>query len=100
MAKDCTKLAVGFRILSVGIQIACAGLPLAVDPKLLETIKDEADFMKELVSHLELEGKVDSDISSDSEEFVSALDNKTVDLRQKDSEDLNRIARQQLAELL
>ncbi len=43
----------GIKILSAGVKIACAGLPLGVDPKAFETMKNEVAFMKKLTSHLE-----------------------------------------------
>ena len=98
--KVAPKLAIAFKVFSTGIQIACAGVPLGINAVLYEKMKNEVDFMKELSSHLELEGEVVSDISFESTEFIEEFDNKIIDLRQKDSEDLNRITRMQLAKLL
>jgi len=100
--KTAPKLAFGVKVLSAGIQIACAGLPVAVDPKLFETMKKEVEFMKELAGHLELEGEAASDINTESGELVEKLKGKGTlrDLRQLSGEDEKRIARMQLAQLL
>ncbi len=99
--KAAPKLALGVKVLSAGIQIACAGLPLAVGAKLFEAMKNEVEFMKELAGHLELEGGTESDISSDSGELVKEMKKggKIRDLRQFGGEDEKRIARMQLGEL-
>jgi len=97
--KTAPKLAVGFKILSAGVKIACAGLPLAIDPELFKTMKNEAAFMKELASHLGSEDKALSDISGESMELVKSTGQSTRDFRQSAKQDVNRIARMQLAKL-
>jgi hypothetical protein len=96
------KLAIGVKILLAGIQIACTGLPLAVDAKLFDAMKNEVGFMKELAGHLELKGGAESDISAEAGELVEEMKGggKIRDLRQFGGEDEKRIARMQLAELL
>jgi internalin A len=42
------------RVLSVGLQLGCAGLPLATAPAVFDAVKDDVGFMKELARHLEL----------------------------------------------
>jgi len=98
--KTAPKLAIAVKVLSAGVKIACAGLPVGVDPELFKTMKNEVGFMKELASHLELKGEAISDITSESMEHVKSATGDTIhDLRQIDKEDLNRIARMQLAQL-
>ena len=97
--KTAPKLAIAVKILSAGVKIACAGLPLGVDPELFKTMKNDVDFMKELASHLELKGGAFSDITSESAEYVESTRKNVADLRQKDKQDINRIARVQLAAL-
>ena len=99
--KTALKLAIGLQVLSAGVRIACAGLPLAVDPKLFEAMKNEVGFMKELAGHLKLEGGAESDISDEPGELVERLGAKgdLRDLRQGGGEDDKRIVRIQLAEL-
>ena len=46
----------GTKILSAGLQLAFAGMPLALGKDVFETIKDDVDFMNELAKHVELEG--------------------------------------------
>jgi hypothetical protein len=84
-----------------GIKIACAGLPLAVDPELFEAMKNEVEFMKELAGHLELEGGAESDISLDASETVENIEQKgrIRDFRRSSGDDEKRIVRMQLAEL-
>jgi len=100
--KTAPKLGMGVKVLSAGVQIACAGLPLAVNPKLLEAMKNEVEFMKKLAGHLELEGGAESDISPESGELAEGMEGKgkTRDLRQLSGEDEKRIVRMQLAKLL
>jgi internalin A len=100
--KTAPKLAMGVKVLAAGIQIACAGLPLAVNPKLLEAMKNEVEFMKNLAKHLELEGGAESDISAESGELAEGMEGKGKirDLRQLSGEDEKRIVRMQLAKLL
>jgi hypothetical protein len=100
--KTAPKLAMGVKVLAAGIQIACAGLPLAVNPKLLEAMKNEVEFMKELAGHLELEGGAESDISAEAGELAEGMEGKGKirDLRQLSGEDEKRIVRMQLAKLL
>ncbi|HBG28529.1 MAG: hypothetical protein A2Y10_11365 [Planctomycetes bacterium GWF2_41_51] len=99
--KTAPKLAIGVKILSAGIKIACAGLPLAVGTEVFQAVEKEAEFMKELADHLELEGGAESDISAEGCETVEALRGKTAvrDLRQFGENDEKRIARMKLAEL-
>jgi len=99
--KTAPKLAVGIKVLSAGIKIGCAGLPLAVDPKLFEAMKNEVEFMKELADHLELESGAESDISVDAAETVEKMERmgRIRDFRQSSGDDEKRIVRMQLAEL-
>ncbi len=99
--KTAPKLAFGVKVLSAGIQIACAGLPSAVGAKIFEEVKNEVEFMKELAGHLELEGGAESDISAEASEVVEELKGKATlqDLRRFGGEDEMRIARMQLAGL-
>ncbi len=88
--KTAPTLAVGFEILATGIKIACAGLPLAIEPELFKTMKNEVAFMKELASHLG---------SGESIELLESPGQGQHDFRQNDKDDMNRIARMQLAKL-
>jgi len=99
--KTAPKLAFGVKVLSAGIQIACAGLPLGVDAKIFEAMKNEVDFMKELAGHLELEGGAGSDISGEAGKLAEGLkDRERIrDLRGLGGEDEKRMVRMQLAEL-
>jgi len=103
--KTAPKLAIGFKILAIGVQIACAGLPLVVNPQLYETMKNEVDFIKELASHLELERKTQQRKTQQDESRISIEewtynDRVLHHLRQVQSKDVNRITQIQLAELL
>lgn len=46
-------IARGTKVLSVGLQLAFAGMPLAMDPSVFEVIKKDVAFMKELAGHIE-----------------------------------------------
>jgi len=92
--KTAPKLAIGVKVLSAGIKIACTGLPLAIDAKIFEEIKNEVEFMKELAEHLKLEGRAESDILHEASE-VAAMQ----DTWQFSDEGAKRIARIQLAGL-
>ena len=100
--KTAPKLATGMKVLSAGIKIACAGLPLGVDAKVFEAMQEETEFMKELADHLELDGGAESDISEEAGEFTEAEGRKgrLRDFRDLGGEDEKRIARMQLARLL
>ena len=95
--KTAPKLAFGVKVLSAGIKIACAGLPVGIDPKIFEEIKNEVAFMKELAGHLELDGGAESDISDEAGKYVEGLVARLVDAGT--GEDEKRIVRMQLAEL-
>lgn len=99
--KTAPWLAFGVKVLSAGIKIACVGLPLAVDPKIFEEVKNEAEFMKELAGHLELEGGAESDISEERYNAVFAHKGITRlrDLRMLEERDTKLIVRMQLAKL-
>jgi GTPase SAR1 family protein len=92
------KVATAVKVLSAGVQIACAGLPM-VNPTLFEAMKNDVKFMKELAKHLELEGGAVSDISADGGQFVEHFKSGD-DFRQGSADDQKRIARMQLAQLL
>jgi hypothetical protein len=100
--KAAPKFALGLKVLSAGVQIFCAGLPVGIDAKVFEAVKNEAEFMKELASHFELEGGAESDISERGGDFAEGIagKGKLLDLRQRSGEDEKRIVRAQLAELL
>ncbi len=99
--KTAPRLSLAVKVLSAGVQIACAGLPLLVKPEIFEAVEKHVEFMKELAGHLELEGGTESDISSDSGELVKEMKKggKIRELRQFGGEDEKRIARMQLGEL-
>ncbi|MHC4647729.1 MAG: leucine-rich repeat domain-containing protein [Planctomycetota bacterium] len=99
--KTAPKLAFGMKVLSGGIKIACAGLPLGIDAKIFDEIKNEVAFMKELAGHLELEGGAESDICGEAGAFVERTGgrDKLRDLRTLEGEDEKRIVRMQLADL-
>jgi GTPase SAR1 family protein len=99
--KTAPKLAIGVKILSAGIKIACTGLPLAIGTEMFNAVEKEVEFMKELADHLELEGGAKSDISTEAGETTEELKGKTAmrDLRQFGGEDEKRITRMKLAEL-
>jgi hypothetical protein len=100
--KTAPGLAFGLKVLSAGLSIGCAGLPLAMGDKLYDSVKNDVAFMKELAKHLELKGGAPSDISASAGRFVVSLDPATRarDFREFPAEDQKRIARQQLAGLL
>ncbi len=100
--KIAPKLSLAVKVLSAGIQIACAGLPLAVKPEIFDAIENHAEFMKELAGHLEIEGDAESGISVESGRLVERRVGYGInyDFRQLSSEDEKRILRMQLAELL
>lgn len=100
--KTAPKLALGVRLLGAAVQIALAGLPLAVSPALYEPMKKEADFMKELAKHLKLEGGAASDFGEEAADFVRArgVGPGVLDFRQMAGDDPYRMARFQLARLL
>ena len=99
--KTAPKLALGVKLLSAGLRIGFAGLPMGVDANLFDEMKNEVGFMKELAGHLKLEGGAESDISAEGGELVQKLKGKETlrDLRQFGGEDEKRIVRMQLAEL-
>jgi internalin A len=99
--KTAPKLALGVKLLSAGLRIGFAGLPMGVDANLFDEMKSEVGFMKELAGHLKLEGGAESDISAEAGELVQKLKGKKTlrDLRQFGGEDEKRIVRMQLAEL-
>jgi Leucine-rich repeat (LRR) protein len=48
-------IARGTKLLAAGLQLAFAGMPLALGPRVFDAIKDEVEFMNELTQHMELE---------------------------------------------
>lgn len=99
--KTAPKLALGVKLLSAGLRIGFAGLPMGVDANLFDEMKNEVGFMKELAGHLKLEGGAESDISAEAGELVQKLKGKETlrDLRQFGGKDEKRIVRMQLAEI-
>ncbi|MBC8468948.1 MAG: leucine-rich repeat domain-containing protein [Planctomycetes bacterium] len=99
--KTAPRLSMAVKVLSAGVQIACAGLPLGVKPEVFEAVEKHAEFMKELAGHLELEGGAESDVSEEAGRTVEKMKGKDRlrDLRQLSGDDEKRIARMQLAEL-
>ena len=99
--KTAPRLSLAVKVLSAGVQIACAGLPLGVKPEVFKAVENHAEFMKELAGHLELEGGAEPDISEGAGRTVEKMRGKDRlrDLRQLSGEDEKRIARMQLAEL-
>lgn len=99
--KTAPKVATAVKVLSAGVQIACAGLP-TVNPTLFEAMKSHVEFMKELAKHLKLQGGAESDISAAAGRLVGGFEGieGPADLRQVGAEDQKRIVRMQLAELL
>jgi internalin A len=99
--KTAPKLSLAVKVLSAGVQMACAGLPLLVKPEIFEAVEKHVDFMKELAGHLELEGGAESDISAEAGQTVEKMKGKDRlrDLRQFGGEDEKRVVRMQLAEL-
>ena len=47
-------IARGTKLLAVGLQLAFAGMPLALGHQVFDAIKDDVDFMRELTKHMEL----------------------------------------------
>jgi len=99
--KTAPRLSLAVKVLSAGVQMACAGLPLLVKPEIFEAVEKHVDFMKELAGHLELEGGAEMEISAEGGQTVKGIEGrgKIRDLRQWRGEDEKRIARMQLAEL-
>jgi len=100
--KVAPKLVTAIKVLSAGLKIGFAGLPLAVDANIHEAMKNEVEFMKELAEHLELEGGAESDITSKAGEMVEDLKGKGTfrDLRKFSREDEKQFVRIQFAILL
>jgi Leucine-rich repeat (LRR) protein len=100
--KTAPKLAVGLKVLSAGLSIAFAGVPLAIGDELHDAVKNDVNFMKELAKHIELEGGAESDISEMAGGFVRSVGGsaRALDFRDLSGEDQKRVARQQLARLL
>lgn len=59
-------IARGSKVLAAGLQLAFAGMPLALGKEVFDAIKDDVKFMGELTKHMELE--------ADTEEVVGAKD--------------------------
>jgi len=99
--KTAPKLSLAVKVLSAGVQMACAGLPLLVKPEIFEAVEKHVEFMKELAGHLELEGGAEMEISAEGGRTVKDIEGrgKIRDLRQWSGEDEKRIVRMQLAEL-
>jgi len=93
--KTAPWVARGTKLLSAGLKLAFAGMPLALGDDVFEAIKNDVEFMKELVDHLELE-EGDKQAFAAAEEAVRGDVGK--DLRQADRE--SRITRAALARLL
>ncbi len=98
--KTAPKLALGLRLLSTGLKIGFAGLPLKVDEELFEAMKDEVGLMKELAGLIKLEGGAESDVGVDAGEFLRGKGAGMLDVLDERGADVNRIARMQLAQLL
>jgi internalin A len=47
-------IARGTKLLAVGLQLAFAGMPLALGHQVFDAIKDDVNFMRELTKHMEL----------------------------------------------
>jgi hypothetical protein len=100
--KTAPKLAVGVRVLSAGLLIGLAGLPLALGDELYATVKNDAKFMRELARHLELKGGTHSDVSDKPADLLEDVERgpRIADLRDLGQDDQKRIARMQLTCLL
>ncbi len=98
--KTAPKLSLGLRLLSTGLKIGFAGLPLGVDAALFTAMKDEVGLMKELAGLIKLEGGAESDVGGDAGEFLRGKGAGMLDVRDERGADVNRIARMQLAQLL
>ena len=99
--KTAPKLSLAVKVLSAGVQMACAGLPLLVKPEIFEAVEKHVEFMKELAGHLEFESGAEMEISAEGGQTVKGIEGrgKIRDLRQWGGEDEKRIVRMQLAEL-
>ncbi|GEM_PF-3409717 len=100
--KTAPKLALGIKVLSAGMQMALAGMPLAVGDSIYEAVRNEVEFMKELVKHLKLKGGAASDVTAETDALWSEREmlGGILDLRDLDREGEKRIARFRLTELL
>jgi hypothetical protein len=94
------KVAIGVRVLSMGLKILFAGLPMKVPAELYEGLKHEIALMKELAGMMKLEGGPESDVDESEGRFVRSKGAGMADLRDERGSDANRVARIQLARLL
>jgi internalin A len=96
------RLALGLKVLSGGLQIAFAGLPLAMSDPAFKAMEKEVNFMKELVKHLDLEGGPQSGLSDEAGGFVEEMERRwpVRNVIGLSSGSVDVLARMQLAELL
>jgi GTPase SAR1 family protein len=87
-------IARGTRLLAAGLQLAFAGMPLALGPQLFDSIKEDVKFMNELTKHLELKANNQS-IAGSAEVFKEDFGE---DLRGR--EESSRLMRISLARFL
>ncbi len=76
-------IARGTKLLTVGLQLAFAGLPLGLGVEAAKAIKNEVKFMQELTKHLELKAPEKSDAA---EAFEAVQNDVRRDLRGGDRE--------------
>jgi Leucine-rich repeat (LRR) protein len=93
--KTAPWIARGTKLLSAGLQLAFAGMPLALGNEVFDVIKDDVKFMDELTKHMELKEGDKEDLSG-AEKVVQGDVGK--DLRGGDRE--SRLTRAALARLL
>jgi internalin A len=91
--KTAPWVARGTKVLAVGLQLAFAGMPLALGHKVFDSIKDDVDFMRELTKHIDL--KSDESKDSNADVFEESFDK---DLRGAEKE--SRLTRAALARFL
>lgn len=94
-AKTAPWIARGTKLLSVGLQLAFAGMPLALGRDVFDAIKDDMNLMKELSKHLELEREAEEN-RAEADDVVQGPSGK--DMRRDDRE--SRLMRTALARLL
>jgi hypothetical protein len=87
-------IARGTKLLAVGLQLAFAGMPLALGHQVFDAIKDDVDFMRELTKHMEL--KADNEGIDDGADVLERDFDK--DLRGTEKE--SRLMRAALARFL
>ncbi|HEX5703478.1 MAG TPA: leucine-rich repeat domain-containing protein [Pyrinomonadaceae bacterium] len=57
--KTAPWIARGTKVLAAGLQLAFAGMPLALEPQTFDAIKDHVKLMNELTKHMELKADTD-----------------------------------------